>query len=388
MNNHGFLYNVKNSNDYRVNHNALFDLYYPILGSDCISLYMVLLTNSSYYEKNSNLVFFSDNLLNHLKLDMNRFNEARKKLEALNLLTTYLKKKNNEESYLFVLNSPLEFDQFMANGKYKSLLSKSINENNLNYLEFKYCKDNENLDVINVSSYFESVFNDQVISEVKSFDFDGLYKNIQKTTSLPIIINENCKNIIEGYYLKTSISLKDVENIVYKSVDMKDNCLFINENFLSLEFNKHFSSISNNSLENYQLNRNFNLFKKMIDENETNLIISDYRAFNSEQYLSIIFKNNLDKEQKHIINMLKNKYQLCDEVINVLIDFSLVKTRGKLNKTYLSKAASSLNGYGISTCLAAVEFLQNFLKQNHFISKTNKSESEVDTNRFCDWESI
>ena len=74
-------------------------------------------------------------------------------------------------------------------------------------------------------------------------------------------------------------------------------------------------------------------------------------------------EENINADEKQIINILRTKYHLNDEIINVLVDFSLNKTNGKLNKKYLTKAAHTVNGLGLISAQQVVAHLKNANKE-------------------------
>ena len=87
--------------------------------------------------------------------------------------------------------------------------------------------------------------------------------------------------------------------------------------------------------------------------------MTDYRNINSEQYLSSIQKSPLSTKQKNLINQLRNMSHLSDEIINMITDFTLYKTKGKYNENYLKKIADTINCLSLSTLEEIYNHLSN-----------------------------
>ena len=113
-----------------------------------------------------------------------------------------------------------------------------------------------------------------------------------------------------------------------------------------------------------RVNRSVNLFTSTISDLDSQKIINDYKLINAEQYLYSIFKKNVSIFERKIIGILKEQYLLKDEVINVIIDFSLYKTNGRLNKKYIFKIAQTFNGLNINSCESAIEHFRKNISLN------------------------
>jgi len=362
-----FYFTAKKVAEYKLNLNSLYDLYLPVVGQTATNFYMLL--NNIVNDKNSNLTFNSESICKQLEVTNAQLVEAKEKLEAMGLISTYMSVNNNKDQILiFVLNSALGYDEFISNPKFKALLINKIGTTNFEYIEYKHAQSIDLTDAIDVSSSFDKVFNDAEIKKVRLIDFEKLYKNIQLATSLPIVMDDSCKNIIQDVYAKYAISLKDIEMVIYESIYDMNGHNEVNANLLLQNFNKLVSGNITTSLAN--VNRDSKIFYGLLNAQEEEKIINDYKVCSPELYLASIFKKSLSQDEKNIILTLRSKYHLNDEVINVLLDFSLIKTNGQLNKKYITKAAHSINGLGL---IDAKQVINHFKK-----SLTDKSVNKVD----------
>lgn len=375
---HAFFFNAKKSNDYRLNLTSLYDLYLPIIGQSSTNFYMLLNNMIEANIKNKNLTFNSNLICRQLNISTDELLSAKDKLEAIGLLSTYVSTNANKDRiFIFVLKTCLEYETFVSNPKFKTLLISKVGTTNFEYLEYKNSIEQDMAEAIEVTSSFDRVFDNDQLKNVKTINFDTLYKNIQKTTSLPIVINESCKKIIEDIYVKYQLSLHDIEMVIYDSINEIDGHLIVNNNLLITNFNKFVSGQLNIAL--IDLNRDFKLFYGQLNQEQEDKIIHDYKICNSELYVCSIFKRSLNKDEKDIIASLRNKYHLKDDIINVLVDFSLNKTNGKLNKRYLFKAANSINGLG---------FIEPYQVINHFKKALIENASSYDNSEESILESI
>lgn len=356
-----FFFTVKKVNEFKLNINALYDLYLPVVGQTATSFYVIL---SNYVESNKNesLTFNSCAICKQLNVSNEELTIAKDKLEAIGLLSTFISTNNKKDNILILVVKPaLAYQDFIANPKLKTLLINAIGTSNYEYLEFKNAPSSQLEDAIEITRSFDQVFNGNELKNVHILDFEKLYQNIQKTTSLPLVIDDNCKNIIQDVYAKYQISLKDIEFVIYDSINDMDGFNKVNANLLIQNFNRLINKQVTAPVQS--INRDFRLFTTGLDKEMEDKIYLDYKMCNAELYLSIIFKKPLNSEEKQLIHILRTKFHLTDELINVLVDFSLNKTNGKLNKKYITKAAHTVNGLGLIDAKQVVSHLKNANKE-------------------------
>lgn len=370
------LYSIAKKDNFKINTNSLIDLYLPIVGHLANNFFMLLANDVCYCDNIKNLSFSLQNACTKLNCSLDELNLARKKLEAIGLLETYIP-TDDKKNFLFVLNCPLDFFEFVSHPKYKALLIKSINLTNFQFLEYKYLNSNWEIDnkMLNVSSPFEAVFNDQDINQVKNLDFSLIYKDLLKLTSINVVIPQICKDIIENIYLRHGLSIKKIEQAILDSVTDTDNTWICDQSFLVANLNKIINEECKILPDKQTLNlhRDFKLFQCQLSQEQEQEIILDYKSYNAEQYLMTIFNNHLSPHDRKLVSQLKNNFHLLDETINVLIDFVLFRTRGRLNKKYIFKTAKTINGLNINTCGACVKHFKDFLQGHKLSQKINNT---------------
>ncbi len=352
-----FFFTVKKVNEFKLNINALYDLYLPIVGQTATNFY-VILSNMVENGKDQDITFNSSAVCKQLNVSSDELSVAKDKLEAIGLLSTFISTNNNKDNILILVVKPaMVYQEFIANPKLKTLLINQVGTSSFEYLEFKNAPSSQLQDAIEITRTFDQVFNNEGLSNKHILDFEKLYANIQKTTSLPLVIDDNCKNIIQDVYSKYQISLKDIEFVLYDSINDMDSFNKVNANLLIQNFNRLVNKQVTAPVQS--VSRDFRLFTTGLDKDMEEKIYLDYKMCNAELYLSIIFKKPLDANEKQLIHILRTKFHLNDEIINVLVDFSLNKTNGQLNKKYITKAAYTVNGLGLINAKQVVGHLRN-----------------------------
>lgn len=353
------IFSIIKKHDFSIDYKSLYDLYTPIIGSDATNLYINL---SNEYDKLLQIgIKFTDanSFLTSLNINDERFLEIRNMLEAIGLIKTYVD-QNEPDNYYFELISPLSFEKFIDNQKYRHLLLNKIDQAGYEKLEYLYSNNVIPENLVNISASFEQVFNNQnQLKEIYQFNFERLYSALIADSHQTIILSTKVKQIIESFFSSYNLSTNDIQYCVHQSIVKNDNNEFtVDENLLQLNLKKFVNFSKNvNVFEQAKVNRNSQMFLEQIKEEEIEDVFNSYRNFNSEQYYSIIKKTPLTPEEIEIIQTLRTTYKIDDSLINLMIDYSLLKTRGILNKKYITKMAQTANNLNLLTLVNMYRYL-------------------------------
>ena len=374
------IFTIVKKYDFVLNNKSLYDLYFPIIGNDATNLYINIY---NYSEKSlaSGIRFQSLSLLinsSHMTLDS--FHETRATLEAFGLLTTYLDPEENK--YYFEIHEPLSFNKFVDNQKYRHLLIKSIGQIAYENLEYVYSNNHFPKNVINVSAPFEQVIKDEQVTSIFKFNFEQLFENIIKKTHQSVNINKDVKQLIEFYFSTYNMNINESESCIYKSIiKTSDGVFMVDHDMLTINFKEYCNQMNNIDIFNQvKINRNSKLFFDRIPAEETKLIFDSYCGLNSEQYLNAIKRTPLTSEEKATITELRAKYKLDDKIINLMIDFSLYKTHGKLNRKYICKMAQTINNLNLLDLGNLASYLSNQKELSTQTSNTSQQENTSSVN--------
>ena len=353
------IFSIIKKHDFSIDYKSLYDLYTPIIGSDATNLYINL---SNEYDKLLQIgIKFTDanSFLTSLNINDECFLEIRNMLEAIGLIKTYVD-QNEPDNYYFELISPLSFEKFIDNQKYRHLLLNKIDQAGYEKLEYLYSNNVIPENLVNISASFEQVFNNQnQLKEIYQFNFERLYSALIADSHQTIILSTKVKQIIESFFSSYNLSTNDIQYCVHQSIVKNDNNEFtVDENLLQLNLKKFVNFSKNvNVFEQAKVNRNSQMFLEQIKEEEIEDVFNSYRNFNSEQYYSIIKKTPLTPEEIEIIQTLRTTYKIDDSLINLMIDYSLLKTRGILNKKYITKMAQTANNLNLLTLVNMYRYL-------------------------------
>lgn len=113
-------------------------LYQPLIGPECFSVYMALwseLEESRLWSEASSHHF----LMNMCGLNLKRIYEARLKLEGIGLLKTHVKNEDDIRSFIYELQAPLSPEQFFVDGMLNVYLYRKIGKNHFLRLKRFFC---------------------------------------------------------------------------------------------------------------------------------------------------------------------------------------------------------------------------------------------------------
>ncbi|WP_027123863.1 hypothetical protein [Mycoplasmoides pirum] len=371
--------------DFSYSKKQLTNMYGPIVGNDAIYLYQWLIDEFDIQNNLKGISSSIDRVLKCLNINQEEFSTIREKLEAINLINTYLEEDYNKKIFHIQINKPLTWIEFNANEKLRHLLINKIGISEYERISLAFISNRMPENVLNISATFNTIFNDEKINSLKTFNFENLYNSLNLDLKEPVIINENAKLVIETYFKSHNLSLNEIRFCVNNSIiKMPDEKFFkVDINKLSDQFKLLVNSSPNiEKFEYMKINRNLNLFKKNISSWNKELIFADYKNINSEHYLSSIQKSSLSKNQKDMINNLRNFSHLQDEVINILTDFMFFKTKGKYIISYLQKLSDTINCLNLNSLEEILIHLQNAYmnSKNKFNFKTNENNFEKNKN--------
>ncbi|MDR2461948.1 MAG: hypothetical protein LBD05_01965 [Mycoplasmataceae bacterium] len=346
------------SNNYMVS-DCIFEYYAPIIGRDAAHLYKDLLCQYEHQRLIGNIGTNLIEFLKYLEIDTDLFDILIKKLEAIDLIKTFVIEKENTSTYYFQLNCPKSYEEFISNQKFRHLLLKKIGQKKYEEIEYIHNTKRIPADAINISSTFEKVFgNVEDLESISHENFDKLYEKIIKDYPHIIVFDDTSKSIIESYFKTYDLTIREISRCIYDSiVKEKGETYKIDSYLLQIELKKFVDKTNNvNVLKNIRLNRNAKMFAKHFSKDDIQHVFNDYKILNSEQYLRAINKLPLEQKQLNLINTLRNKYFIPDNIINLMVDFSLFKT-SKVNEKYILKMVSTINALNLNSLQEIYDYL-------------------------------
>lgn len=368
------IYTVVNSTILtEIDKKVIINLYEPIIGSHAVSLYL------TFWSDLDRLEIISKNYTHHhlmtiLKSRLEDIVQARKALEAVGLLKTYLKENDNINEYIYELYSPLSAYEFFNHPVLNVLLLNNVGDAEYNDIKKYYKRANVNKsDYQEITSSMNETFksvnsmesvNNEIIKENKIgvnldsvLDFDLIEASIPKGMLSNKALNKRTKELINNLAFVYNLDSIKMSNIIIASIDAVG--------LIDKE------KLRNNARSNYQYNNNGSL-PTLIYRTQPNYLKTPsgdtsnkgriiYAFENTRPYDFLKIKNkNIEPTPRdlHILEHLAVDFNLPAGVINVLVDYVLKVNDGRLNKSYLETIAAELSRKGIKTVPDAMDNLK------------------------------
>lgn len=378
---------ILNDNDRRI----LNMLYQPLIGFEAISLYYSLW---SYLDKSELLSneWTHHHLLTNMNISVNELVSARKKLEAIGLIKTYLK-KGNLNNYIYEMYSPVSASEFINNPILSNALFNSIGkleyEKIISYFKIPKLNTNEYEDI---SSKFSDIFefsnapiNDSIIYDLKKAN----YRNLEILSKIDL---NTVLSLIPDELLNKKSITKDTKNLIYKLsfIYNYDNDAMIEliRNSISEKHTIDKKLIRDNASKFYKFenmgklpsliykNQPEYLRKEINDNSNRSKMIYMFETTSPYDFISSKYKSgNPTSSDLNIISYLLIDLDLKPGVVNVLIDYVLKINDNKLIKSFVEVIASQWSKSGIETVEEAMKLAETEYKKRKKIS--NKSSKKV-----------
>ena len=371
---------------------TLISLYEPIVGPIAVSLYLTLWSDLDKLEIVS-ISYTHHHLMTILKSPLADIVKARKALEALGLLKSFVKANENISEYIYELYSPMSPSEFFNHPILNILLLNNIGENEYNNLVQYYKKH-----IIKKDGFLEitSTMNKTFASKTK---FEAQKEDIRKSSKASV----NLEDIIDFDLLEVSIpkGMINAKTFNKRTRELINQLAYI-YNIDTVKMSEilrlvidEFGLVNKEKLreaarKNYEYNHNGNLptivYRTQPEHLKTPVGDTSNRAKmiyvfeNTKPYDFLKSKNKGIKPTERDLKLMENlavDFELPAGVINVLIDYALRVSDGKLNQKYLEAIASTWSRKGIKTVPEAMEAAEKGHKRIVKTVKTEKPKTEV-----------
>lgn len=383
---------ILNENDRKI----ISMLYQPIIGCIATDLYYTLWADLDKSELLSG-EYTHHHLMTSLRIKMDPIIMARKKLEAVGLLKTFLK-EGNPNSYVYELFSPISaveyFNHPILNVVLYNNVGKKEYENLLKY--FKVPK-------INLSSYkeitssFDEVFEstpgtlyDNLNTDLRTnktgqikidseFDFDLLISSVPNGLISNKTFSREVKDLICNLSYVYNLDAMEMKPSILNSI--KENGL-IDKNALRKNVRNYYRYENDNKLPSLIYKSQPEYLKNPIgkDDKRAKMI---YVFENTSPYNFLKGANKGAKPAERDLNILEGlltDFKLNPGVVNVLIDYVLKINNKKLTKNFIEAIASQWKRLNIETVDEAMKAAEREYKKSKVViedKKYIKQSSEV-----------
>ncbi|RTR29645.1 Replication initiation and membrane attachment protein [Robertmurraya yapensis] len=357
-------------------------LYQPLIGPIAMSLYMTL-----WAQVEENRLWSGEQshhgLMTSMDLNLKSIHEARLKLEGIGLLKTFVQAKEESRSFIYEVQPPLQPDRFFLDGMLNIYLYQKVGKNQFVKLkQFFSDKSIPTDEYKNVTRSFQDVYDSSVpssmieeieqdsdqiyvgraaqkgikVDETAGFDFELLQAGLSESLVPKKALNQKVRDAISNLAYLYGIDPIQMKNLLISAMDDVANKVNVEE-------------LRKAARDWYQLEHQDKL-PKLVDKVQPTMkqtgssepktqeekLVHYLETTSPRQLLSDISGGaDPSKADLQIIEDVMFKQKLLPGVVNVLIQYVLLKTDMKLTKGYVDKIASHWTRKKISTVKEAMD---------------------------------
>ncbi|WP_088808889.1 MULTISPECIES: replication initiation and membrane attachment family protein [unclassified Listeria] len=372
-------------------------LYQPLMGANCLAIYQTLLA-----EVEENRLWSKEHahtqLLNMLSLSLKDFFDARIKLEGLGLLKTYVQTENEDRRYVYEVLPPLSPAQFFNDGLLNIYLYSKIGARQYNRLRQFFADDAfHEPDFQEVTRAFQDVFEAFRLNEVaspeveneelfaknrpkeieldaKNFDFKTFYQILSPNLIRRSAITKEVEQTILNMNSIYGTAEKEMTSFLYRALntDGSINCELLRK-IIRDSYQIEYRALP--TLQTKQESVDAAPPLEMNDETALQLYLERVTPF---QLLVDIADGATPAETDlRVVEDVMTQQNLPEPVMNVLIEYVLLRLDRKLSKNYMMTIAAHWKRKNVKTAKEAMELALS----EHEKYKRLKEEPENNTKR-------
>ena len=357
-------------------HETLINLYQPIIGHGATILYFTLLYEAAIQRVTS--IASHETLLAKMQMATGDFLKARKTLEAIGLLRTYLEKNDESKIYHYELYAPKTPAEFFNDTLLYGLLINFIGEVDAKKLNNYYGVTME-VEGEDISASFKQIFhpdfeNQAFLRALQSDPGRGRNRAMMKlefTFGKFFLALKEVSQISETAFSKAELSeilrlaslygvnetsAASVVSHFYDPSQEKGKRLDIAGITKAFQEETNYSYLSSfNGNRSSSSGPNFVSSKGKLAQ-KINLM----ESVSPKDYLSILQGGTEPAlPDLRLLDYLSKKFRLPNAVLNAVIDYTLSKNNNVLSKSYMEKICASLVRSNITTTVDAMNYLKS-----------------------------
>ena len=373
---------------------TLTNLYQPIIGYTALAVYFTLWSEGQN-QKVASLTTHGQ-IMRRMRITPGDFIEARKILEAVGLLKTYIEMQEDENKFFtYEIYAPKTPKSFFDDALLYGLLIKMLGESEANKFKTLYKFEKNDNQGKEVSASFLEVFS-------PNFEDPAFIKALEGGPS----IGRNSAKIISSFSYESFFNeIKRISNIkeeAFSKKDMKEierlatlngiNEVLAAEKVVSIYDayagkGKHIDYVKLAKMfqeydgTTYSHKNNDNESGPNLNSGTTELArkINLMETISPKQYLSLLQNGTQPAlADLRLVNDLSQKFNLPNCVINALLDYALLMNDNVLSRAYCEKVAASLAREGVQTTIDAMNYLRKAGKKTNKGPRKTKYEKGVE----------
>ncbi|MBF7016888.1 replication initiation and membrane attachment family protein [Staphylococcus durrellii] len=367
--------NFKVIRDFSINEqhlDILNRLFTPLIGPNAMGLYYYL---DQFVIQDSEIVTTHYVIMSELKINLNEFRKQMDLLEAIGLVKSYVRHDSNDSSFVYKLIQPPSAYQFFSDPMLSIFLFSEVDKER--YYQLKaYFEQNNRFNVENyqeITRKYTDVFkvpnkklNDDVTSIKREkayeglnlakvdFDFETLYDLLQSHFISTEIINADAKALITQLATLYGLTPEAMKSVILKSITSAQQLSFEDmrkyaRTYYLMEHEQHLPSLQ---LKQHSAPKFDNNNKNSAEEDR----LEQLNRVSPIEMLTSWKGSDISLDEKKLVEELVEREQLSFGVINILLQFVMLKEDMRLPKNYTLKIASHWKRKGLKTAQEAEPF--------------------------------
>ncbi|WP_163101268.1 replication initiation and membrane attachment family protein [Peribacillus alkalitolerans] len=362
-------------------------LYQPLIGSIAMSLYFTFWSELEQNRIWSSGSSFHRGLMNVMSLNLSEIYDARKKLEGIGLLKVWRKKSEDRQHFIYELQPPLTPEEFLHDGMLNIYLHKRLGKQHYQKLkeffsdkvvdEKEYEPVTKSFSDVFISGHLESLYvsdesKEDLVPEPshryigrqegsspigfeESFDFNLFFAGLSSTFVSKKAFAPKVKEAIAKIAFLYGINPLQMQGLVLRSVDENKevNIEALRKNardWYQVEYQDDLPSLA----ERVQPPHLHSLTSEPRNEEEKH--IKHLETVSPLKRLKELSGGaEPSKSDITIVEGIMMNQQLPPGVVNVLIEYVMIKTDMKLTKGYVDKIAGHWARKNIKTVIDAMD---------------------------------
>ncbi len=371
-----------------VDKDVIIELYQPLIGSLATMLYLTLLKQKR--NEDDEIAFPTSLLLSSMQITLGKLLEARRALEGVGLLRTYIKAGENNASYIYMLYAPKSPKDFFDDVLFKGLIIQYLGEKETKRLAFHYRVDLKISDEYKeISASFVDIFN-------PDYDDASFRKNISESlighnsgrVKMDFSVELFNKYIEENSQINSQqLNRKDIKEIeriaTLFGLNEKSMAFIIIDEYDSsatphIDYSKVFAR-AEDQIRYPMLQKRIIARSKVSGDGVLASKVKLMERKSPAEWLQLLQNNTKPASSDlKIVNDISLNYGFSKGVINVIIDYVLHKNNNILSNNYCEKIAASLARENVTTAVDAMNYLNGLASNNKKNKKSLLNEEKDD----------
>ncbi|MBE2136707.1 replication initiation and membrane attachment family protein [Staphylococcus argenteus] len=365
--------------DLNTNHlEVLNRLYTPLIGTQAVGLYHFM---TQFVEKNRNTTSILSHyiFMNELKINLLEFRQQMDLLEAIGLIKTFVKHDEQETQFVYQLIQPPTAHLFFNDPMLSIFLYSEVEHRRFQELKkyFEY-KEVDLTEYKQTTRQFTEMFKvpttkvDIDTSDIpinqsyqgidlasETFDFEMLRQMLNKHFISQEIVTKDAKRLITQLATLYGLTPDGMKHVILNSITSGQQLSFEE---MRKQARSYYLIEHDNQMPKLQVKSATSSLPEKHESNELNLAPQSDEWFDLLEQTSPIdmlsswSESEPTVSQKTMIEELIEREKMSFGVINILLQFVMLKEDMKLPKAYIFEIASNWKKKGIKTAKEAYEY--------------------------------